>query len=198
MPGQVPARGREVYLGDMRLLHLSVLALLSGCAPSLHPQLERVEIPAERPRPLLLLPLESPGEAPPGAEATVRQLLSVRLEADGVRTVPAERVEAAVRRLHGEQPLEWTRAQAAELADSLGARYVLSGQLESYSRGKVLGRSSRLAWRLELLDARTRRPLARVALDLRGGQDDPFRLLQESAGESSAAILRAWEGCPAP
>lgn len=183
----------------MRLLLLPALALLSGCAPSLHPQLERVEIPAERPKRLLLLPLESGGEeAPSDGEASVRQLLSLRLAAQGVPTVPQEAADEMVRRLHGRRPLAWTRIQAAELGDSLGVRYVLFGRLESYSRGRVLGRSSRLAWRLELMDAFTKRPLARISLDLRGAQDDPFRLLQESADEAAAAILRAWEGCPVP
>ncbi|MEN9352953.1 MAG: hypothetical protein RL318_278 [Fibrobacterota bacterium] len=106
------------------------------------------------------------------------------------------RVDSIVDRLYAGQKLHWTRAQVAEIADSMGVRYVLYGTLQAYARGRIVGRSTRLAWELELMDGMTQHPLSRIRLDLRGGQDDPFRLLHESGGEAAEAILKAWEDCP--
>lgn len=186
----------------MRLIRLLPLLALAGCAPSLRPRLDRLEIPAQRPRPLVLLPLEDRNvvvgsqDSYADAERSVRQILTERLAERGVEVVPVATVDSLVERMRLDTRSSWTRAQAAELADSLGARYVLFGSLKAYLRGRKVGRSTQLAWSLELMDARTQHPLSRIGIDLRGGQDDPFRLLVESGKESAEAILKAWEDCP--
>jgi hypothetical protein len=186
----------------MRRPWLCLLLALSGCAPSLHPQLVRIEIPARQPHPLLILPLEDRNavtgslEDYDNAERSLREVLGGRLAAKGIALVPVPLVDSLTRALHPEGRLVWTRAGAAEMAERLGCRYVLFGTLKSYARGSLLGASTRLAWELELMDAATQHPLAHVSLDLRGAQDDPFRLLMESADESAATLLKAWEDCP--
>ena len=178
---------------------------LGGCAPSLHPELTRFEIPAQRPLRLLFLPLEDRNDPPSGsgdiyleAPRVVRDMVGAQLERLGMPLVPSSIVDSLVARQQLATGQAWTRDNARALADSLGLRYVVFGTLESYYRGSLIGRSTRVAWNLELMDTWTLHPLAHISLDLSGGQSDPFVLVQESALESAQEILKAWDGCPSP
>jgi hypothetical protein len=176
---------------------------LGGCAPSLHPELTRIEIPAQCPSRLLLLPLEDQNDPPSGsgdiyleAPRVVRDMLGEQLERQGMPTAPSSLVDSLVARQQIATGQAWTRDNARALADSLGLRYVVFGTLRSYYRGSVLGRSTRLAWDLELMDAWTSHPLAHLSLSVSGGQSDPFSLVQETASESARELLSAWDACP--
>lgn len=178
---------------------------LGGCAPSLHPELTRLEIPAQHPSRLLFLPLEDRNDPPSGsgdiyleAPRVVRDMVGAQLEKLGMPLVPSSIVDSLVAHQQLATGQAWTRDNARALADSLGLRYVVFGTLESYYRGSLIGRSTRLAWNLELMDAWTLHPLARVSLEVSGGQSDPFALVQETAQESAHEILKAWDDCPSP
>lgn len=178
---------------------------LGGCAPSLHPELTRIEIPAQRPSRLLFLPMEDRNDPPSGsgdiyAEAprVVRDMVGAQLEHLGITLVPSSIVDSLVAHQQLATGQAWTRDNVRALADSLGLRYAVFGTLKGYYRGNLIGRSTRLAWDLELMDTWTLHPLAHVSLDVSGAQSDPFVLVQETAQESAQEILKAWDGCPSP
>ncbi len=187
---------------NLRLASLALSGCLAGCAPSLHPVLTRIEIPAECPSRLFVLPPEDSNAPPKGspdiyreAPRLVRDQLLQRLGELDVPTVPGPYTDSLLARQFPGQKLSWSRTLAAEIAQQEGLRYVVFGKLRAYHRGGLLGRSTRVAWDLELMDATTQHPLATLELDVSGAQSDPYLLLSETAPEAAQALLKAWDSC---
>jgi hypothetical protein len=187
---------------NLRLASLALSGCLVGCAPSLHPVLTRIEIPAECPVRLLVLPLEDSNAPPKGspdiyreAPRLVRDQILQRLEEQSVPVVPGPYTDSTLAIQFPGQKLSWSRSTAAEIAQQQDIRYVVFGRLRAYHKGSLLGRSTRVSWDMELMDATTQHPLAIVDVDISGAQIDPYLLLSEVAPEATQTLLKAWDSC---
>lgn len=154
----------------------------------------------ERLRVVLVVPenrnrLRSPGDAErmDDAPQILRDYLVRAVVEHGCETVSEVEVDRMVaREFPGGRDL--TDGQAARVAQEFKGDVVVFGRLDAWARGHLYGRSTTVAFRLDILDSAGGQ-LARVAHSGTASQEDPADLARILAAQVADSLVSALGGC---
>lgn len=188
------------------ILSICAVALLAGCAPSLEPTVRRPSslvrpVPAgDRVRVVLVVPenrnrLRTPGavERVDDAPQILRDYLVRAVVEHGCETADEADVDRMVEReFPGGRDL--TDGQAAKVAHEFRGDVVVFGRLDAWARGHLYGRSTTVAFRLDVLDS-SGAQIARVVHSGTAAQEDPADLARILASQAADSLVAAIGGC---
>jgi lysophospholipase L1-like esterase len=178
----------------MRSSAALLLLALAGCAPRLAP-VARGSAPAVPPvRVAVFRPVDA-RNAPPDRELSddapvvVREAILRELSHAGCPWVDVDTLDDLVGRNVASGDLTWE--EAARLSQRAGADLAVVGRITDYRRGSLLGRSTVVGIRLDVVA-----PDARTAWTLQhretAAQEDPAILARDVGTKVARALLKAW------
>lgn len=138
--------------------------------------------------------LRTPGDiqVTQDAPAALRDRFVALAQRRGCLVLPARAVDSMVSRSFAGRDL--TDGQAAKVAQELDADFVVFGRLDSWARGSLFGRSTTVAFRLDVAD-RDGMALARVWHSGTAAQEDPSDLADTLALQAMDSLEVSWGGC---
>jgi hypothetical protein len=139
--------------------------------------------------------LRNPGvaESLDDAPQILRDYLVRAVVEQGCRTaVEAEVDRMVLREFPGGRDL--TDGQAARVAHEFGGDVVVFGRLDAWARGHLFGRSTTVAFRLDVLDSTGAR-IARISHAGTASQEDPADLARILVSQAADSLVAAIGGC---
>lgn len=181
----------------MRRLSSIPLALLAGCASLLDPVVKGRALPVPPVKLALFLPVDA-RTAPPDREfsddapAVVREALQREMRKAGCPLANTDTLDDLVRGNVANGDISWE--EAARLAQRTGSDLSVVGRVTDYRRGGLLGPSSVVGIRLDVVapDGRTAWTVTHRET---AGQEDPAILARDVSLKAARALIKAWGGC---
>lgn len=174
----------------------SPVLLASACAPSLSPSVRGTAHPV----PPVLLAVFRPVDAraktdeelSSDAADVVREEYRRELKSAGCPMAPDRTLDSMVRTSVATGDLSWEEAN--RLAQRVGADLGLVTRISQYRRGWVLGPSSEVKLRVDVVDPEGK-TLWTVTHGETAAQEDPALLARDVAGKAARTLIAAWGGC---
>lgn len=173
---------------------------LFGCAPALVP-VARGKASAVPPVKLaVFLPTDARTATPDrefsnDASAVVREGLVREFQRSGCPLANMDSLDALVQDGLANGDLSWD--EAARISQRAGADLSVIGKVTDYRRGSILGPSSVVGIRLDVVDPDGRTAWTVVHKET-AAQEDPAILARDVALKTARALIKAWGGCPEP
>ena len=184
----------------MRSLLVFPALCLMGCAPALIPVVRGKTSPIPPVKLAVFLPTDVRTAAPDrefsdDASAVVREGLVRVFKRGGCPLVDLDSLDTLVQNSLSNGDISWD--EAARISQRLGADLSVVGKVTDYRRGYLLGPSTVVGIRLDVVD-----PDGRTAWTVEhketAAQEDPAILARDVALKAARALMKAWGGCPGP
>ena len=182
----------------MRRLSTIATVLLCGCAPPLVP----IPLGKASPVPPVKLAVFLPTDArtgPPDRElsddapAVVREALVREFRKSGCPMANLDTLDTLVQGSVANGDITWE--EASRIAQRVGADLSVVGRVTDYRRGHLLGPSTAVGIRLDVVDPDGRTSWTVVHRET-AAQEDPAILARDVSLKAARALVAAWGGCP--
>jgi hypothetical protein len=184
----------------MRNLLVFPALCLMGCAPTLVPVV-RGKVSAVPPVKLaVFLPTDARTAAPDrefsdDASAVFREGLVREFRRSGCPLADQDTLDTLVQNSLANGDLSWD--EAARISQRVGADLSVVGEITDYRRGFLLGPSTVVGIRLDVVDPDGRTTWTIVHKET-AAQEDPAILARDVALKAARALVKAWGGCAGP
>jgi hypothetical protein len=196
-----PADPVGSYLGwRMRRLLLIPAICLFGCAPAIVPVVRGKVAMVPPVRLAVFLPTDARTATPDrefsdDASAVVREGLVREFKRNGCTLADLDTLDTLVQGSLANGDLSWD--EAARISQRAGADLSVVGKVTDYRRGSMLGPSTVVGIRLDVVDPDGRTSWTLVHKET-AAQEDPAVLARDVALKAARALVQAWGGCPGP
>ena len=180
-------------------LRLAIPALcLCSCAPLIRPVATGRAAPIPPVRLAVFLPVDARTATPDqefsgDAPLVVREAMVREFEKAGCPLADFALMDTLVQGSVANNDLSWE--EASRISQRLGADLSLVGKVTDYRRGSLLGQSTVVGIRLDVVapDGRTSWTVNHRET---AAQEDPAVLARDVATKAARALVQAWGGCP--
>jgi hypothetical protein len=182
----------------MRSLLVLPAICLVGCAPAIVPVVQGKTSMVPPVKLAVFLPTDARTATPDreisdDATAVFREGLVNEFRAKGCPLVVLDSLDTLVQNSLANGDLSWD--EASRIAQRLGADLSVVGKLTDYRRGSILGPSTVVGIRLDVVDPDGRTSWTLVHKET-AAQEDPAILARDVALKAARALIKAWGGCP--
>ena len=182
----------------MRSLLVVPAICLFGCAPALIPVARGKASMVPPVKLAVFLPMDV-RTAPPDREfsddasAVVREGLVREFRQAGCAVADLDTLDTLVQESLGNGDVSWD--EASRISQRVGADLAVVGKVTDYRRGSMVGPSTVVGIRLDVVD-----PAGRTSWTVEhketAAQEDPAVLARDVSLKAAQALLKAWGGCP--
>ncbi len=184
----------------MRSLLIFPALCLFGCAPALVPVVRGNASAVPPVKLAVFLPTDSRTATPDrefsdDAPAVLREGLVREFKSQGCTLADLDTLDTLVQGSLANGDLSWD--EAARISQRSGADLSVVGKITDYRRGFLLGPSTVVGIRLDVVDPDGRTSWTVVHKET-AAQEDPAVLARDVALKAARELIKGWGGCPGP